>query len=223
MNNNNFKRLCFTITTFLGISLSSIFSTANADNITDKMMELKSQQMLNEQEKLINKADPIIPEGCNLISYTLDGTHFFFKCKEQDIVSTIMFPQDDFSAEILIDKLVKNTNCKATPDKLALGTKLICQEGEYFDTFVATNKSRLISTITAPSSLNDIPTLEHLQNFSYAIYFFKRNIARDYEQIEYFQNLLNQSHGVESVTDLFKFNENETTSENKDKTTNNNK
>lgn len=204
------------ILSFLFI-LSSIASNLYAielpSNLDDNQKKQIEQKLGQQNNNLVNKADGIVPDGCKLSSYTLDGTHFLFKCNNTDVVSIIMYPPDQVSGaeahvKSIIDKLENIANCKTEEVPLSIGKHLKCMEKDgLYHTFLAAHKSGLITSITTSEQFTDTNKLANIQNFSLVVYFFLRNIAKDQEQIEYLNKLLGNSRGVETIQDLYRFNQ----------------
>ena len=76
-----------------------------------------------------------------------------------------------------------------------------------YHTFLSAHKTGLITSITTSEQFTDIDKLANIQNFSLVVYFFIRNIAKDNAQIDYLNELLGKSRGVETVQDLYRFNQ----------------
>lgn len=190
---------------------NNVYAIELPSNLNENQKKQIEQKLEQQSSKSTNKAEGIVPEGCNLTSYTLDGTHFLFKCNNTDVVSIIMFPQNQ-GAEVqvnsTIEKLEKIANCKTEEIPSSIGKHLKCMEKDgMYHTFLSAHKTGLITSITTSEQFTDIDKLANIQNFSLVVYFFIRNIAKDNAQIDYLNELLGKSRGVETVQDLYRFNQ----------------
>lgn len=163
------------------------------------------QGVMDSMTDKSNYAEPKVPENCKLKSFTMDGTHAYYTCDDFEVITTLTFPDNDVTAEKIQNELLKDSNCKLVKEESKLGQRLNCTqaENEVYKTYISTAKSGMIETITSKDSFNDISALEHLQNFSLAIYFFKLKIAKDYDQIDYIREILKDAHPAKNLDDLF--------------------
>lgn len=155
---------------------------------------------------LRNTAPAVLPEGCSLVSYTRDGIFAAFRCPDHDIMSIVMEPKNDITAADVITNLTASGECKASEyENYIYGTRLSCQgEPEEYDTYVGQGLASFITILTTDTSYNDSVVLSSLQNLALTIYFFQRHIAKDKEQIEYLNKML---EGATPARDAAEMNE----------------
>ena len=153
---------------------------------------------------LRNTAPAVLPEGCSLVSYTRDGIFAAFRCPDHDIMSIVMEPKNDITAATVITDLSASGNCKASEyENYIYGTRLSCQgEPDEYDTYVGQGLASFITILTTDTSYNDSVVLSSLQNLALTIYFFQRHIAKDNEQIEYLNKMLESASPARDATEM---------------------
>ena len=153
---------------------------------------------------LRNTAPAVLPEGCSLVSYTRDGIFAAFRCPDHDIMSIVMEPKNDITASNVITDLSASGNCKASEyENYIYGTRLSCQgEPDEYDTYVGQGLASFITILTTDTSYNDSVVLSSLQNLALTIYFFQRHIAKDSEQIEYLNKMLESASPARDATEM---------------------
>ncbi len=138
----------------------------------------------------VNRAEPELPDGCRLISYTRDGRSAKYNCAGYEILTVLLPPRDDVKAKNLADALAAGENCAAR-EPADTGYPVACEttEGTHL-TYFADLSSGLTEMLIAPEAWGGHDGVAALENLSLAIYFYFRRVARDERQIEYLTGIL---------------------------------
>ena len=151
---------------------------------------------LNQKEgRSRNTEEPVLPKECNLISYTSDGANAIYRCGEEQIITGIKLFSPEETDEILATRIAQNPECQLR-DVTSIGYPVSCNTSEgVFITYTGTLPSGLTENIIATEQFAEkhYKELAAIQNLSHSIYFYKRHVARDNEQVKYLTDMLNQA------------------------------
>lgn len=159
----------------------------------------EQQEALNElnqkEGRSRNTEEPVLPKECNLISYTSDGANAIYRCGEDQIITGIKLFSQEETDEILATRIAQNPECQLR-DVTSIGYPVSCNTSEgVFITYTGTLASGLTENIITTEQFAErhYKKLAAIQNLSHSIYFYKRHVARDNEQVKYLTDLLNQA------------------------------
>ena len=179
------------------LSEESTPNTSGADAVTGSSPASgkKDPDSQKKQEAVRNTAPALLPENCTLISYTKDGVFTSYRCPEHDLMGIVIEPKNNLTRDLLIENLVTSGDCtKQEHEDYIYGQRLSCRNGdESYDAYVGKSPTGLLVMLTADSSYNYSVVLSALQNLTLTIYFFQRHVAKDQEQIDYLNGLMEKA------------------------------
>ncbi len=150
-------------------------------------------ELMEHQKKERKNVEVRLPQECNLISYTSDGTSSRYRCEDYEILTVMMLPNEKLPPEKFAKELSSLEECEALPDNTQ-GYAVSCDtpDGKYV-TYFMDLPSGLTENLITSDSYNDPEKIEAISNVSHSIYFYVRRIAKDQKQIKYLTDLMNQA------------------------------
>ena len=168
--------------------------TASDDATSEQdFIERQKNEFFDQQPKERKDVEVRLPQECNLISYTSDGASSRYRCKDYEILTVLMLPNEKLTTEKFAKELSLLEECEALPDN-NLGLSVSCDtpDGKYVTYFIDL-PSRLTENLITSVDYNDPAKIEAISNVSHSIYFYIRHIAKNQEQIKYLTELMNQA------------------------------